>query len=1324
MTRKSIQRNINALEGTLRANRSRLSTITKQIIRDVIELYQDRKIAQVSTASKMINELITATTKKEKEKAMTKYEKLMIKHTELKPLTERMEASKKEKKEKRKRTAIRTYSLEVMFFSYGKEKNKMKPSFRDNSGTPMYPFFTEPKTVNVKTTKDIEEDVRKKIIREDDRDKFNKIIDILSQDFEMKEVINRFIGYGLEAVKIYSATEVEGKGEDYDPKKRKLRNSDNIGIYHRFIETELDPEYETFAEAIRVKHYVKHECWINTLTDFYGSSLMSDKRKKQMTRENVLELLGTTEYEFKTVGASIKDMEKVFHEYRITARIYDYMENLIFTYDPPKRDHNYKAFYALVKNDHIYTINTDYKKLRALMAVEREHSINVKASSDYHINERDEPVECRMIDSINDLNKHTEKDEYTMIYSRNNLAELYYQSKQAGYEPYIKFTAGVVSELNFRFKVKVSKKESKTISYKVKTQNLIKSSMDGSITVETEQTYNNMSRAMYDFNQELFNPLHKSYYNETDMEVFRQCHTVAPTGKLHYNREYSIEIDRSKAYTWAYNQIVEVPVFNQFDVWKAYDYNKHDFNEFGDLTIYLVRAEGEALMFFNKPYLLIYGMFLKHLHGKCQILYYKRPSHIYKVNYKKITDKLWETGISNIPAEDTKIKKLVANVNIGLLEKGKNKAQKSLVFDTLSEALYHQTIHGGRINKISGWYAGDFVEVEAEVLERIVEQKPDEDCPNWVECIIKDETDETKTYEDGFILDNGKLCYGRWDEKETQTKYYTLTVSDTTELTNGFKYIKELLLQIHNFRMYEDYYKLADAGISVGYVKTDAFLINIEDLKKAKKLLNFSKQIGGWRAEKDKQFNTPSDNYEMKPNELVEIPTYETEKIQVEDEWDTDAICKQIVDQNPVIIKAKYAGSGKSYIGEYMKNLGYNVLFVCPTNQLLQNTQTDATTNNKFFAIPMEKGDKMEAFDHSSYNCIVFDEVGMGGMYVLNKIREFVKKHAKDKIIIATADGKQLPPIKDMTNTRDHETYLNECINQIFKHKIYLKISKRLKKRSDKRKLKNIYDDIWIRKLPIEQIVEKYFKTTGDLMASEHNIAYTNRRCLYISNTIRKNLGRKDKYEVGEYMICRKYKKEGGNTFNVNFKYQIMSIGADGVVLRNIKTNELYNTSISTLDEHFRYGYCATCHSSQGASVDKSITIHEWQKQHLITREWLWTSLTRATDINKVMFYKSEERDDELNEATLMRYLDNKVKRYKLQDIKAGRTIDDADYVDVKWLYDRMNSRCNKCGCSFEFDIKCGEVVSNLTAQRLDNNQSHSKDNCIIYCSYCNCSSK
>ena len=43
----------------------------------------------------------------------------------------------------------------------------------------------------------------------------------------------------------------------------------------------------------------------------------------------------------------------------------------------------------------------------------------------------------------------------------------------------------------------------------------------------------------------------------------------------------------------------------------------------------------------------------------------------------------------------------------------------------------------------------------------------------------------------------------------------------------------------------------------------------------------------------------------MKPNELVEILTNENERAEVEQEWDADAICKQIVGQNPGIVKSQ-----------------------------------------------------------------------------------------------------------------------------------------------------------------------------------------------------------------------------------------------------------------------------------------------------------------------------------------------------------------------------------------------------------------------------------
>ena len=86
------------------------------------------------------------------------------------------------------------------------------------------------KVANVKTTKDIEEDVRKRTTKKDDIHKFYRIVNILEQDKDMLGILGTFMDYGLDAIKILSASVVDGNGEGYDPKKRKLRNSDNIGI--------------------------------------------------------------------------------------------------------------------------------------------------------------------------------------------------------------------------------------------------------------------------------------------------------------------------------------------------------------------------------------------------------------------------------------------------------------------------------------------------------------------------------------------------------------------------------------------------------------------------------------------------------------------------------------------------------------------------------------------------------------------------------------------------------------------------------------------------------------------------------------------------------------------------------------------------------------------------------------------------------------------------------------------------------------------------------------------------------------------------------------
>ena len=120
-----------------------------------------------------------------------------------------------------------------------------------------------------------------------------------------------------------------------------------------------------------------------------------------------------------------------------------------------------------------------------------------------------------------------------------------------------------------------------------------------------------------------------------------------------------------------------------------------------------------------------------------------------------------------------------------------------------------------------------------------------------------------------------------WKGNRDQVLYYTLTVSDKKELNNGFRYIHELVLQRHNLKMYQDYQKLISKKVKVHSVKTDAFIIDKNDINKAKYVLNFLPNIGGWRTENNKQVLPPSDYYKMKPNKIPTIPTYENERIEV-----------------------------------------------------------------------------------------------------------------------------------------------------------------------------------------------------------------------------------------------------------------------------------------------------------------------------------------------------------------------------------------------------------------------------------------------------------
>ena len=311
----------------------------------------------------------------------------------------------------------------------------------------------------------------------------------------------------------------------------------------------------------------------------------------------------------------------------------------------------------------------------------------------------------------------------------------------------------------------------------------------------------------------------------------------------------------------------------------------------------------------------------------------------------------------------------------------------------------------------------------------------------------------------------------QYTAEEEQASYCILNLKDTSRLRNGFRYVKALLLQYHYFRMYQDYSKLYQHGINVFSVKTDAFTIARSDITKARELLIFNNETGGWRISNDEYIKFPSADYEITQNELIQIPIYESKTIDIVDEYDTDNIIEIIEEHNIMMIRGEVPGAGKSYICQKMVDKGYKVIFVTPTNKLLQAFEGEAMTINKFFGI--NYGDaKLEPFDFTDSDVIVFDEVYFSNLNTHWRIKQFVEQNKHNKIIIATGDAKQLEPVQEITNTQDYETYTDNIVNHIFEYNILLKECKRLRNADDKIKLQTFTMRFLFTNYPLTQLLK------------------------------------------------------------------------------------------------------------------------------------------------------------------------------------------------------------------------------------------------------------
>ena len=412
------------------------------------------------------------------------------------------------------------------------------------------------------------------------------------------------------AIKSLDISDVTNTGGSGDETKKKLKNGNEIGMYHYTINTEINIVSDNLVDAIKNKKHTDGECWINTLIDHYEETLMNTKKweSKIMTRDKSLKLMNLDEEEFRVSGASVEDMKPVFEEFKLTVRLYNCIGQKIYDYTPANKNKNITVLFGMITGNHIYTMNDNIK---SIAQKDIEEDMNICASTDFHLNSKDKPVKYDFSNGIDDImgivkDNEDEEEEINLV-SGKNLNTIFCEFKRAKYEPKVMMGAGGnVASLKVKFN---------GLILNIRSQTLIDCAVDTCIDSRDADMFNKVNDAFFNFNKGMFNPNHKSYYHTDDLNIFSMAHSIAPSGyfeSIIEGNNTHIELDRRKAYTKSTMDVFEVPVFSEFDIWRKYDYSKNDFNKMNALTLYLVKSKVRNLLF-NRAYNLIYGKFLKKI---------------------------------------------------------------------------------------------------------------------------------------------------------------------------------------------------------------------------------------------------------------------------------------------------------------------------------------------------------------------------------------------------------------------------------------------------------------------------------------------------------------------------------------------------------------------------------------------------------------------------------------------------------------------------------------------------------------------------------------
>jgi hypothetical protein len=734
-------------------------------------------------------------------------------------------------------------------------------------------------------------------------------------------------------------------------------------------------------------------------------------------------------------------------------------------------------------------------------------------------------------------------------------------------------------------------------------------------------------------------------------------------------------LDENKAYTECLMSITSIPIFGYFDIYE--EYKNQDINDYSCYIIEVLETGERVSIIYDSKYTRVYGYVLKQIKIKCKILYVRNPLNVEEVNFKNSVDELFNKPITK------HMKKAISNITTGLLEKKENKASLSKIFTNYNEAHLYALQYGGQMLPILN------------------------DDLNLME------TKKTYNYIDE--------CYTEETTMKQET-LYVVSVNKKQSLINRLTPIKEMIYYNQKIKLLNMYDKLKEINVNITGIKTDCIMYDRGSNKLISENFKLTDNIGDFKIETGKYL--VDKKLSVEENELLKPELFKIDTKIFKDEYKTNEINKFIEQHKNILIKGNFPGVGKSTLAKKYDN---NCLFVCPYNKLCQVLKTEgynAITYCKLFGLvgSDEEMKNVKSFDFADYKTIVFDEIFLYEPQRLKRISKLMQENSNIHFI-ATGDCDQRDPI-----SFNNSNYLNTCMNILFNQHIQLNEIKRFEDTKDKIRIQKLKEDIFNTELSVEDICKKHklniIRKFGDVKTLI-NICLFNFRCDTINSHIHKNiLGKKELYNIGDEIICKKYERK--YKLNTNYTYRIMKINKKDIFIKDEVEDKEYKITECILRNHFKLPYALTCDSVQGLSFkdEDKITVFDSNTPY-VDRKFLWTAITRARKLDNVsVFIHPKEEIERLTQSRIRLYFNCKVSNYKQQDKKAKRELNNDDYVDEPWINDELLK--NKYSCIFckkHMELYIDEksnVISNITVDRKDNNKSHTKQNSQLCCLNCN----